>query len=272
MNGRIKAVTELEIFFKHFVHYCQYGNTHGWHENGTGGMSMLMPDEIIMKLQSQLDMSAEYKPLGVKVPMLGREFCIVTSEGEIWDEIEERFEHFSGIVQIGPKGDSYRKVYGLNHGQALTSDFPIHLLIHESILKKTKQKRSIVYHCHPINITTLTYFLPLEDKAFTEALVKASVHCALNIKGKIGVVDRLTLTMEDLCSETVKKIENSNIVVWPYHGVICCGESFPHLMGSIEMAEKAAAIRLKLIQMSDKIMQEPKIEDLNILRENVKRN
>ncbi len=265
-------MTELEIFFKHFVHYCQYGNEHGWHENGTGGMSMLMPDELITKLQAQLDMTAEYKSLSVKVPALAREFFIVTSEGEIWDEIEERFEEFSGIVQIGPKGDAYRKVYGLERGGEPTTDFPIHLLIHEKLMKKTKSKRSIVYHCHPVNLTTLTYFLPLKDEVFTEALMKASVHCSLNIRGRIGVVDRLTMSVEELSKETVKKIDNSNLVIWPFHGVICCGESFPHLMGSVEMAEKAAAIRIKLIEMADKIVQEPKIEDLERLRKNVGEN
>ena len=260
------SLTELEVFFKHFVHYCQYGNKHGWHENGTGGMSMLMPDELILKLQSKLDMEAEYKPLDVKVPALGREFLIATSEGEIWDEIEDRFDEFSGIVQIGPGGDSYRQVYGFNKGMSVTTDFPIHLQIHENTVKETKNKRSIVYHCHPTNLTALTYMLPLEDEAFTQALIKASIHCALQMEKGVGVLDEFLLTMEQLGEATVKKMKNHNLVVWPYHGVICTGDSFPHLMGSVEVAEKAADIRVKLMQMPGGIRQEPTMEEIDKLR------
>lgn len=254
------------MFFPLFIHFCDNGVKKGWHEGGTGGLSMLLYPDLVLDIEAGLDLTGTFRPLGISVPELAKEFLIVSGSEQFLDDIMERPDEICGIIQVSPDGTGYRKVLGFLSEQRPnsdmserqpTKDLANHLLIHARRLRAGKGRKSVVYHCHPTYLTALTYMLPLEDKAFSRILSQSSARFSEVLPDGVGVIDRLIRDPAQLGVETARKFERHNAVVWAFHGLICAGDSLPDVFGLVEVLEKAAHIRLKLLQMPNGVRQEP---------------
>lgn len=257
-----------DSFFPLFIHFCDTGVRKGWHESGTGGLSMLLYPDLVLDIEAGLDFSRPFQPLGVTVPELAKDFLIVSGNEQFLDDILDRPDEICGIIQVSPDGTGYRKVLGFLSDQRPnnddserqpTRDLAHHLLIHAQRLRAGKGRKSVVYHCHPANLTALTYMLPLKDEIFSRILAQSSVRFPEVLPDGIGVIDRLIRDPVQLGAETARKFERHDAVVLAFHGLICAGVSLPDVFGVVEVLEKAADIRLRLLQMPNGTRQEPEL-------------
>jgi rhamnulose-1-phosphate aldolase len=245
--------------FSNFVDACAMGGEHGWHEAQNGGMSLLLDTPTIMELEPGLDLRSEYVPIGVSVPRLAREFLLITGEERAFRDAKEYPDELCGIIQISPDGTAYRTVMGFVSGQKPTENLPTHLMAHVACLEKGFNAHSVIYHCHPSNLIALTYLLPLEQSSFSRTLSRSGVSCAIALPDGVGLVEELLLDQPRLAQRTAEEFHHHNAVVWAFHGVMAAGHTLHEVIGNVEALEKAAEIRLKLLQVPGGPRQEPEL-------------
>lgn len=251
---------QYENLFSMFVHCCEVGGKHGWHERSGGSMSVVLDAETLTHIEYGLDFSKPFVPLEKKTEKMGREFLLVTGSEYMLEDAPRYPEDLCGVVQIGPDGDSYRTVMGFESGISPTADLNMHLLIHNELYHKNGKKRSVVYHCHPSNLTALSYLLPLEEESFTKTLWRSSVQCREAMPRGIGIIDHLETDRIRIGENCAKLLKKRDAVLLAFHGLILQGDSLMGIVGEAESIEKAADIRMKLLQVPDGIRQEPNLD------------
>ncbi len=244
-------------FFSLFVHYCDNGVRRGWHEAGAGGLSMLIFPEVILGIEAGLDFTAPFQPLEIPVPSLSKEFFLISGRDQFLDDVLLRPDEICGIIQISPDGTGYRKVLGFKAKKEPSPDLQVHLLVHEQYLKRAPNRRSVVYHSHPANMTTLSYLLPLEDEALTQTLSRSSYLFRDRLPAGVGVIWAPESDGRELATLTAEKFARCDAVLWAFRGLICVTESLPRAIGLVELLEKAAATRIRLLQIPGAPLQEP---------------
>ena len=247
-------------FFSFFLHYCDLAVKRGWHPGAGGCLSMMIFPELILGIEAGLDFTGKFEPIPFQVPELSKEFLAVSSRSRFMDDMLARPDEFCGIIQIAPDGTGYRKVLGFEGGTEPSEDLPVHLLIHAKRFGKSGDRKSVVYHCHPAKLTALSYLLPLEDRAFSEAILRASFQCRKLLPEGVGVVKASEVDLGDLAEKTAKKMERFDAAVWAFHGLICTADCLPNVILITEVLERAAEMRILLMQMPGGVRQEPELE------------
>lgn len=251
---------QYENLFSMFIHCCEVGGKRGWHERGGGALSVVLDADTLAQIQSGLDFSKPFLPLEKKVENMGRGFILVTGSEQTLEDAPRYPEDICGVVQVSPDGSAYRTVMGFESGVGPTQDLGMHLMIHSALSHRNGKRRSIVYHCHPANLTALSYLLPLEEEAFSKTLWRSGVQCREAFPRGIGIIDRLERDPVKLGESCAEKLKKRDGVLLAFHGLVLHSCSLMDTVGKAEAVEKAAEIRLKLLQVPGGILQEPDLD------------
>ena len=247
VDGRDTMRVEDCEWFKGFVRMADDGFRMGWHERNGGNLSYRMMEREADEVSGAFKESA-WKPTGTCVPELAGEFFLITGTGKFFRNIRIQPSDTLGIVEINPKGDSYRTVWGYENGGEPTSELPTHLLNHQVKKRNSGGTYRVVYHAHPENIIALTFILPLKDEVFTKELWGMMTECPIVFPAGIGVVEWMVPGGSEIGIKTCELMEKYDAAVWAHHGMFVTGVDFDLTFGLMHTIEKSAAILLK--QMS----------------------
>ena len=252
-----------------YSHCCELAGRRGWNEKSAGGLSVRLSSDNLLRVEAGLRFSGEYKYLDYPVPGLARDFVLMTGQGIHMEDVGRFPNHLSGIIQVSSDGSEYRKVMGFGQDNecgmsdissnivAPSEDINVHLAIHERLKKDHVTENSVVYHGNPTSLTSLTYLLPLDERSFSDTLKKSFPQLGKSLQKGIGIVDELIEDKGKLADITAKKIRNRDAVIWAFNGVICAGYDMMEVIELVEALDKAAQIRLKLLQTGAPPLQEP---------------
>lgn len=245
----------IEIVIEKFVRMCNDGWLQGWHERNGGNLTYRMTTEEAQSSKPYFTYDRPWVNMGVKAENMAGEFFIATGSGKFFRNVELCPEDNICVVEINEAGDSYRIVWGLEHGGKPTSEFPSHFMNHSVRAKATNGEYRVIYHAHTPNVIALTYVLPLDDKTFTRVLWESATECPVVFPGGVGVVPWMVPGGADIAIATSELMKKYDAAVWAHHGLFCSGPDFDITFGLMHTIEKAAEIYVKALSCGQGIRQ-----------------
>lgn len=233
----------------------------GWHERNSGNISMMIEKEKLEKYINVNDVKRSMV-LKEKFPNLINKYFIVTKAGEHFRNIKKHPQEKSGIIRVGEKGNEIQIIWGFGENGRPTSEIETHLMTHNLKIAKNKNHR-VVMHAHPTNLVAMSFVHELDDRLFTRTLWKMSTECITVFPEGIGVLPWMVCGNSVIGSETIKKMEKVNAVIWALHGVFSVGNSLDDAFGLLETMEKSAEIYMKTRNL--KVLQVITDEELRAL-------
>lgn len=235
-------------FFKGFTRMTDDAFRKGWHERNGGNLSYRIRSGEMADIQAFLSEPQDWTATGVSVPDLGGEYFLVTGAGKYMRNVLDAPEDNLAIVRIDDAGENFAIIWGLENGGRPTSELPTHLLTH-AISKRKQNRRRVVYHAHPANLISLSFILPLTDKAFTQEIWSMITECPVVFPEGVGIVPWMIPGSDGLANATGERMEKYQMVIWAYHGALCTGTDFDDTFGLMDTVEKAAEISIKVRSM-----------------------
>lgn len=217
----------------------------GWDESNGGNISYLLSDEEVSYLQPWFDRDEEVEINNLPTSLLGR-YVAITAAGSQFRTLKEDPEVNIGIIQITNIG--YRIVWGFKNNRKATSELYMHLLSHEARLEVDSNQR-VVVHNHASYATAYSLISEPDDKAYTLPLWQVLTESIVVFPDGVGVLPWQLPGTEEIGVETAKKLKDSRIVVWTFHGILATGAGFQDCFGLIETVDKAAKIYLETLEI-----------------------
>lgn len=240
INQLIKEVAET-------LHRCW---SMGWNEANGGNLSMRIDQEKhandIKGFVASVKDIREI-PLSKAEPDLAGEYFIVTGTGQYFRNAIAHPAQVLGVVQITEKGESYKILWGFENGGRATSEFPTHLAGHRTRLKQAKRQENVILHCHPPELITLSFVLPLNSALLTENLWTKMPECIVIFPDGLHVVEPMLPGTVNIADHTAEKMLMGRIVFWAHHGIFVSEKSLDSAFGLVETIEKSAMIHRKIL-------------------------
>lgn len=244
-----------EAFAKSFIRMANDGWDQGWHERNGGNLSYRLRPEDVNAIADVLAATkpGRWQPICAKEPMelanIAGELFLITAAGRYFRNIADAPEDGMGIIEIDPTGSLYRIRWGFANGGEPTSELPTHML-NQSVKKDvTDGAYRVIYHCHPANITALTFVLPHDSEAFTRELWAMISECAMVFPDGVAVIDWMVPGSLELARASAEAARSCDVIIWVHHGMFCAGEDFDSTFGLLHTVEKAAEILVRVKSM-----------------------
>lgn len=235
-------MTELPVV-EGMIRLCEDGWLQGWHERNGGNVTYRLTREEQEEATLRLThLPGAWVPLGVALPDLAGEWFLATGSGKYFRNVPLDPEDALCLVELNAAGDSYRLRWGLKNGGRPTSELAAHLVNHSVRKAATGDRCRVMYHAHPAHIVTMTYLLPLNDRAFSRALWQSITEAPMVFPGGVGVVGCMVPGSMDLAYASSEKMKEYDAVVWAHHGLFSSGPDFDTAFGLMHTVEKAAQI------------------------------
>ncbi len=239
---------ELE-FVDEFMNMCENGWKLGWHERNGGNLSYRLKEEEVEAARPFMQ-EGVWQPIGTHVPVLGKQYFLVTGSGKFFSNVLKHPESTIGLIEIDDKGENYRIVWGLSGGGKPTSELPSHLMNH-AVKVQIDENYRVIYHCHATNVIALTFVLPLNDEVFTRELWEMATECPVVFPSGVGVVEWMVPGGVEIAQATSKLMETYDVAIWAHHGMFCAGVDFDTTFGLAHTVEKSAEILVKVRSMTN---------------------
>ncbi len=234
-------LTEIQVV-RDYIRMCGDGWDQGWHERNGGNLTYRMKPEEVEACRPFFKAPGEWVSMGVQADNLRGEYFISTGSGKYFRNVPLCPEDNICVVEINEAGDSWRIVWGLEHGGKPTSEFPSHFLNHSVKKAATNGEYRVIYHAHPANVIALTYILPLTARDFTRILWQSATECPVVFPGGVGVVPWMVPGGADIARATSELMKEYDAAVWAHHGLFASGPDFDTTFGLMHTIEKAAQI------------------------------
>ena len=214
----------------------------GWDEANGGNISCLLTDDEVDRL-GYVEGTGRSMPLvGIPDSLRGRELMI-TASGSYMRSLRDDPEHLLGIVHIPREGDHYEIAAGLKDSKP-TFDLAVHLAVHDVRLARDESHR-VVMHNHPPALTAMTLAIGPHGKRLTVELWRVLTEAVMFFPAGIGVTAWHPVGRDGIVAESLEKMHDHKLVLWPYHGSLTCGSSVRAAFGLLETAEKCADMWLR---------------------------
>lgn len=211
----------------------------GWAERNGGNISYNITDIVDESITA-------LKPLGdsITLPQQVKNLCnnyfLVTGTGK-----RMRYVHYQpmknmSIIRISDDGTSYDIV--AEEYIRPTSELPSHLMIHDYLIGKSRKNKAVI-HTHPIELVAMTHnpaFLEKDvlGKLLWSMIPETRAFCP---KG-LGIARYQLPGSVILAEETIKQLDEYDVVMWGKHGVVAVGEDLIEAFDMIDTFTKSAKI------------------------------
>lgn len=218
----------------------------GWAERNAGNISVSITD--LLESAEIEHFNAPVFRLPMTFPGLAGEVFFTTGTGRRMRDIHTTPLSNTLIIQLTDTADRYRVI---SHDQQQlgdlrpTSELSSHLSIHQ-FLKQRKASKKVVVHTHPNELIALTHSPVFKDeKAFNHMIWSMHPEAVVFIPGGAGIVPYFLTGSNDLGLETLKALENHDVVVWEKHGCLAVAAGLGEAFDLIDILNKSADIYLK---------------------------
>ena len=211
----------------------------GWAERNGGNISYNITDIVDNEIR-------DLKPLGESVVLLhvvknlSDNYFLVTGTGRRMRYVNSEPMKNMSIIHISGDG-SYYDIIAEDYIRP-TSELPSHLMIHDYLLGQGR-KNKVVVHTHPIELVAMTHnpaFLEKDvlSKILWSMIPETRAFCP---KG-LGIVRYQLPGSVVLAEETIKQLDEYDVVMWEKHGAVAIGEDLIEAFDMIDTLSKSAKI------------------------------
>lgn len=214
----------------------------GWDEANGGNISCLLTPEEEDRLGYVEGTGRSFPLEGIPASLRGRSL-LITASGSCMRDLHKDPEHLMGIVRIPEQGDCYEMAAGLK-GRKPTFDLAVHLAVHDVRLACDPAHRAVM-HNHPPAVTAMTLALGPDERAITRALWGSLTEAVKFFPEGIGVTSWQPVGLGGIVEESLAKMRDHHVVLWPYHGTLTAGSSVKDVFCLLETVEKCADMWLR---------------------------
>lgn len=211
----------------------------GWAERNGGNISYNITDIVDESITT-------LKPLGdsITLPQQVKNLCnnyfLVTGTGKRMRYVHSQPMKNMSIIRISDDGTSYDIV--AEEYIRPTSELPSHLMIHDYLIGKGRKNKAVI-HTHPIELVAMTHNLAFLEKDVLGKLLWSMIPetRAFCPKG-LGIARYQLPGSVILAEETIKQLDEYDVVMWEKHGVVAVGEDLIEAFDMIDTFTKSAKI------------------------------
>jgi len=232
----------------------------GWAERNGGNITVNLTDMADEELRNAPAIS-EPIDAGVDLPYLCGAIIYCKGTGKRMRDLARKPMENGSIIRIMEDGRHYVMI--ADQPVRPTSEIPSHLSVHNRLLEQGSNYRAVV-HTHPIELVAMSHnkkFLGKDvlSKLLWSMIPETKAFCPLGL----GIVPYRIPGSNALGEETLRQLEEYDVVLWEKHGVMAKGldvmdafDQIDVLSKSCKIYESAKSMGFEPEGMSDEQMQE----------------
>ena len=230
---------KLQTIISQVAEIAGYLWERGWAERNGGNISYNITeavDDSIRRLPALSDKISLPKPM----QHLKENYFLVTGTGRRMRYVHSAPMENASIIRISADGTYYEIV--AEKPIQPTSELPSHLTIHDYLLGQGRPNKAVI-HTHPIELVAMTHnpdFLGKDvlSKLLWSMIPETRAFCP---KG-VGIVPYTLPGSLELAENTIKLLDEYDVVLWEKHGALAIGEDLIEPFDMIDTLTKSAKI------------------------------
>lgn len=239
MNSVLEGRPALKKEVEKIAEVAGYLWQNGWAERNGGNITVNVTDLVDDEIKA-LPAISEVKQIGTALPALKGCYFFCKGTGKRMRDLARWPMENGSIIRILDDCTSY--VIIANNPVMPTSELPSHLSVHARLIEKGSNYKATV-HTHPIELIAMSHNKKFMGKDVLSNLLwsmipETKAFCPLGL----GIVPYQLPGSLKLAEETLKELEDYDVVMWEKHGVFAKGLDVMDAFDQIDVLSKSAKI------------------------------
>ena len=211
----------------------------GWAERNGGNITVNVTDFVDDEIKA-LPAISEVKQIGTTLPALKGCYFFCKGTGKRMRDLARWPMENGSVIRILDDCSSY--VIIADNLVVPTSELPSHLSVHARLIEKGSSYKATI-HTHPIELIAMSHNKKFMGKDVLSNLLwsmipETKAFCPLGL----GIVPYQLAGSLKLAEETLKELEDYDVVMWEKHGVFAKGLDVMDAFDQIDVLSKSAKI------------------------------
>ena len=220
MNSVLEGRPALKKEVEKIAEVAGYLWQNGWAERNGGNITVNITDLVDDEIKA-LPAISEVKQIGTALPALKGCYFFCKGTGKRMRDLARWPMENGSIIRILDDCASY--VIIADNAVMPTSELPSHLSVHARLIEKGSNYKATV-HTHPIELIAMSHNKKFMGKDVLSNLLwsmipETKAFCPLGL----GIVPYQLPGSLKLAEETLKELEDYDVVMWEKHGVFAKG-------------------------------------------------
>ena len=218
----------------------------GWAERNGGNISVNITELLDEKDRTRPALAGQVA-LGRPVPALGGQVFLVTGTNRRMRYVSsDPMEHMA-VIRVTPDGGAYEII--ADRVVKPTSELASHLLMHDRLRKQGKCN-TVVLHTHPTDLIAMTHNPKFLGRNVMGTLLWSMIpETRIVVPRGIGIVPYALTGTVQLADETIKLLDDYDVIMWEKHGCLAVGEDVIETFDMIDTLSKSAQIYIQAKMM-----------------------
>ena len=237
MNSVLEGRPALKKEVEKIAEVAGYLWQNGWAERNGGNITVNITDLVDDEIKA-LPAISEVKQIGTALPALKGCYFFCKGTGKRMRDLARWPMENGSIIRILDDCASY--VIIADNAVMPTSELPSHLSVHARLIEKGSNYKATV-HTHPIELIAMSHNKKFMGKDVLSNLLwsmipETKAFCPLGL----GIVPYQLPGSLKLAEETLKELEDYDVVMWEKHGVFAKGLDVMDAFDQIDVLSKSA--------------------------------
>lgn len=212
----------------------------GWAERNGGNITVNITELVDVDALLKLPAIGPVISIGMKLPHITGGIFYCKGTGRRMRDLARWPMDNGSIIRILPDGESYEMI--ADNPVKPTSELPSHLAIHDDLIAKGSPFRAVI-HTHPIELVAMSHNKEfLKPGVLTHLLWSMIPETRAFCPKGLGIIPYEMPSSIKLAEETVKGLQEHNVVLWEKHGVVAIGNDALEAFDEIDVLVKSAQI------------------------------
>lgn len=239
MNSVLEGRPALKKEVEKIAEVAGYLWQNGWAERNGGNITVNITDLVDDEIKA-LPAISEVKQIGTALPALKGCYFFCKGTGKRMRDLARWPMENGSIIRILDDCASYAII--ADNPVMPTSELPSHLSVHARLIEKGSSYKATV-HTHPIELIAMSHNKKFMGKDVLSNLLwsmipETKAFCPLGL----GIVPYQLPGSLKLAEETLKELEDYDVVMWEKHGVFAKGLDVMDAFDQIDVLSKSAKI------------------------------
>ena len=239
MNSVLEGRPALKKEVEKIAEVAGYLWQNGWAERNGGNITVNVTDLVDDEIKA-LPAISEVKQIGTTLPALKGCYFFCKGTGKRMRDLARWPMENGSIIRI--LDDCANYVIIADNPVMPTSELPSHLSVHARLIEKGSNYKATV-HTHPIELIAMSHNKKFMGKDVLSNLLwsmipETKAFCPLGL----GIVPYQLPGSLKLAEETLKELEDYDVVMWEKHGVFAKGLDVMDAFDQIDVLSKSAKI------------------------------
>lgn len=243
MKEWLKTNKKVTRVIKDVSELADYLWQRGWAERNAGNISVNLSG-MIKEEFGQMDEYPVFQ-LDREYSAISGGYFFVTGTGKRMRDLARNPMKNACILKVSDDGKKYH-IISRNKNNLYdfrpTSELPTHLAIHEQLVIDKSPNRAVV-HTHPNELVALTQIKQFQNESELNRLLWGMhPEAVVFVPNGLALVPYILPGTESIAKATLKRLKDSDVIMWEKHGTFAVGEDVLDAFDKIDIMSKSAQI------------------------------